>query len=235
MDKKQRGEPNRVEAPVVEQVGDTWRDSVERHPAYAQISAARIGIGGPGLRLYGSDFQHRNCVRVVIQHSELSRSTSHDRHFTTGRIPIVEVFLSEAQWATFVSTLNVGDGTPCTLRLTEQDGYAPEIGAPTVTRTAQFAAEIKRTLSTAVEQLRAMAVAAKTEKQRHALDVLAGGIEANAAWIAGQFDKHAEETVEKAKIEIHAYATGVLQRAGLAALAGGAAPKLLEGADDGRE
>ena len=52
-------------------------------------------------------------------------------------------------------------------------------------------------------------------------------------FVIKQFDKHAETTVEKATMEVNAYVTQNLQRAGLQALTGGDVPfQLTTGEDD---
>ena len=55
---------------------------------------------------------------------------------------IIEVAMSEAQWATFVSSLNQGSGVQCTLDYSMQDGSIPAIAAPKDRRT-QFSQELQ--------------------------------------------------------------------------------------------
>ena len=57
----------------------------------------------------------------------------------------------------------------------------------------------------------------------------------NLPYVAEQLGKHMEETVEKAKAEIHGYMTGVVQRAGLDALTNGVTPLQIEYKDDERD
>lgn len=99
----------RVEQPVVTDKGD---EEIITHPAFAQISASRVS---GGTYLYGSDFQHHNYVTISIKLSESHQRKGSGRDWAFGREEILEVALSEAQWATFVSTMNVGDGVQCTL------------------------------------------------------------------------------------------------------------------------
>ena len=54
-----------------------------------------------------------------------------------------------------------------------------------------------------------------------------------APFVANQFGEHMEKELERAKVEIHGYATSLFQRAGIAALTDGtAAPIALPGQDD---
>lgn len=85
-------------------------DRAFAHPAYGQIGASRAT---GNTTLYGSDFVHHQYVTIQISRSQLHRDLSHDWEFA--REQLIEVKLSEAQWATFVSSMNSGSGVPCTL------------------------------------------------------------------------------------------------------------------------
>ena len=100
----------RFQQPTAEKVGSNITETVESHPAYAQISASRVS---GQTNLYGSDFSHQNYVTISIHASELHRSLSRDWAFS--RREYIEVAMSESQWAAFVSSMNVGCGIQCTL------------------------------------------------------------------------------------------------------------------------
>ncbi|KKL96942.1 hypothetical protein LCGC14_1839510, partial [marine sediment metagenome] len=101
-------ERNESQEPTIEVTkDDPINDTVERHPAYAQIGAMRVS-GSHGAYLYGSDFRHQHYIMIQIHDSVLHRSLSGDRAHSGKRL--IEVALSEAQWATFVSSLNQGSG-----------------------------------------------------------------------------------------------------------------------------
>lgn len=204
-----------------------YDDEKVEHPAFAQIRANR-GFGGESA-LYGSDFVHRNVVTIEIHESMLSRGLSSDRHHE-GRL-LVKVELSEAQWATFVSSLNCGSGVPCTLRARETDYIVPDLPPPR-DRVAQFAGE---TMASAREQVAGVAamidkvekMGLPQKKTKEIVDALRSAkrlAEDNLPFIAKQFGEYMEETVERAKVEINAYALSTLHRAGVAALAADALP-----------
>jgi hypothetical protein len=197
----------------------------ESHPAYAVMGASRV-TSTPGAILFGSDFRHQSYIVVRIAGATLTRDLSHDWVHSSGRHTYIEVALSEAQWATFLSTLNVGDGVPATVQW--RDGPVSAI-APMEDRRAQFNEEIDARLADTLATLREALDAAPTKAQKAKIAKAIQEIEANLPWVAQQFDKHAEETVERMKIEVSAYITGAINRAGLKAL--GAAPllELVEG------
>ncbi len=193
---------------------------VSSHPAFGQISVVRTS----GQRtLYGSDFQHNSYVTIKITESELRRDISRDWHFQRGEI--VEVCLSEAQWATFVSSFSVGSGVPCTIRA--RDGkYVPEF--PLRDSGQLYRAEADQKLMDSVNAIKrsitdveANAIGLSKAKVASITDSLKKTLqelEKNLPFVAAQFSEHMEERVEKAKVEVEAYMTNAVVRAGLEAL-----------------
>lgn len=209
-----------TQVPEIERTpDDPIHGSVERHPAYGLIEAHRW-TGGSAF-LYGSDFRHESGVSIAIKRSELCRGLSRD--YAAERDVLIEVHLSEAQWATFVSTLNSGIGTQCTLR------WLPDEDLPGIERVTerkkQFAEEMGEHLGRLKEiaaRLKAMEESGKFSK-REIRDVRISleNFEPNVGFVAEQFREHVEEVTEHAKIEVSAYVAGAIQKAGLAALKGG--------------
>lgn len=234
-----RTKPRPVEVPVTKTVryaGDKLERTETTHPAFGQIAASRVTSGG-GAVLYASDFKHGGFMSISISRSTLMRDLSRDWHYAHDEL--IRVELTEAQWATFVSTPNSGQGVPCTI---DRIAYQPEIPLlpPPVDRHSQFAAEVRTDIDRSLARLDALLarldevkVGAKVKEElinevRLARQDIASGI----PFVAKSFDEHVEQTVEKAKIEVHAYVSGAVQRAGLAAIAAGHAPPLLFGGDE---
>lgn len=189
------------------------------HPAFAQIGASRVS---GGAYLYDSDFQHQHYITITISTSELHRSLSRDWHF--GGKELIEVALSEAQWATFVSSMNQGSGVPCTLQHL-QGVSTPGLPAP-VSQTDKFSRELKSTMTKAMDDLaKALDSLGGPLSKKQATEVQAMirdarmQIMANMPYVAECFEEHLETTIEKAKIEVNAYATASIQRAGLQSIA----------------
>lgn len=220
-----------VEKPGVH--GGKLDDLAYTHDAFGQISASRVS--GSGV-LYGSDFVHQHFVTISIHRSELHRDLSHDWHFP--REELIEVCLTEAQWATFVSSMNNGSGVPCTLWRVAGKSM-PDLPVRKIANVAK--AELHRTLERA-ESLIDTAIQSvegemkglsqvKRERITATLVQLKRDVGDSLPYMAKSFEKHMETTVEKAKIEVGAYMTSAVQRAGLAALGASAQP-LLMGGDD---
>lgn len=202
------------------------------HPAYGQIGASRVS----GARnLYGSDFSHQHYISVHISRSCFERGLSTDWHHAKDEI--VRVDLSEAQWATFVSAMNVGSGTPCTISRIGREGV-PEI--PSRQQAAHFKNEAREKVARNIDRLKALrakvldaASSLAKAKQADLLAEIDGAIQdlgQNLPFVADCFDEHVEATIEKAKVEVHGYIQGVLTRAGIQALSSESRdPLLIEG------
>ncbi len=195
--------------------------TVSEHPAYGQISAHRI----QGTQvLYGSDFLHHNCVRINISRSTLRRDLSHDWYYPHEEL--IEVDLSEAQWATFVSAMNQGSGPCCTIRHIDRKSV-PELPDPK-SRVDQFNKEVGEKLGGCLSEISDTLThldelglpKGKAKAIREHLEHIQSELTCNLDFAAESFSKHAEETVEKAKTEVHGWMTNAIQRAGIAALQG---------------
>jgi hypothetical protein len=213
--------------PVVTGRRDAHTDSEETHPAYALIGCSRVNSNGQNL--YGSDFRHRDFMTITIRRSSRMRSVNHDYH--SGGHELIEVALSEAQWATFVSTPNSGMGVPCTLQFVakqagdEPTGWVPGI-ASKVDRKVEARGEMSKLMETsrahvrnAAEAIQKSSLSAKAKEAIIAeLNMATRDVGTSIDWVAKCFDEHMERTVEKAKTEVAAYVTATVVRAGLQAL-----------------
>lgn len=196
-------------------------DSIETHPAYAQIGASRVS--GHAF-LYGSDFSHQNYVTISIHRSKLHRGLSND--WAHPQEELIEVALSEAQWAAFVSSPNQGSGVQCTLQhhggkmipqipelKNRQDQFYQEMLA-TVDKALKAVAEARDTVETSKLSGKAK------DELKSKLDYAEMNISSNIKFVAEQFGEHVEAVTEHAKVEVNAYITAAIMRSGIAALKG---------------
>ena len=224
--------------PTVTPCVSSIADARETHPAYAMIGASRVSAN-PGNFLAGSDFRHGHYVIIRISEGEIVRDGALDHAFGDTR-RYIEVALSEAQWATFVSTLNMGCGTPCTLQW--RDGVAiPEIDrSDDAKRTDRFKDEladrlglVETALTTLEQQIKKSPLSEVKRKELiSTLTTARNNLTPNLGWVAKIFGEHVEETIEKAKIEVTAYMSSVLARAGLKSLGAEAPISMLDGRKD---
>lgn len=82
------------------------------HPSYGQVLFHRVT--GGDTKLYGSSVRCPTTIRLTICRS----SVKHDlgRDWLYGTDELIEVELSPAQFAELLTTMNVGQGVPCTIR-----------------------------------------------------------------------------------------------------------------------
>lgn len=201
--------------PEIERKKDIVSESVERHPAYAQIGASRVSGNSC---LYGSDFRHHHYITISIHASALNRGLNRDWPFA--REEYIEVALSEAQWATFVSAMNIGQGVQCTL--TRRNGaLIPPIAEP-----PQRRQQFKQEMAGHMKDIRQAAARLKglIEKgggkaaMREEIDKLMRELGPNLEFVASQFSEHVENTAEAGKAEVAAFLINAITRAGLESL-----------------
>jgi hypothetical protein len=203
-------------------------ETITTHPAFAQIRASRVS---GGAFLYGSEFQHQHFITVQICRSQLRRDPSRDWHFA--RDELIDVSMSEAQWATFISTLNTGGGTPCTLTHINCEGVPQIPYAPP--RREQFQKELRETLSlveSSLTELRgkidALSVSEKKKKElMESVECAERNLAPNLTFVANQFGEHMESVTSHAKAEIEGYMQAFVARAGLKALSQQESPILI--------
>lgn len=198
-------------------------DTISTHPAYGQITLHKIN--GSSV-LYGSDFVHHQCVRITIHRSELNRSLSQDWHHQ--RDTLIEVDLSEAQWANYVSSFNLGSGVPCTLRYVANDEVPIKPYLPDPDLRREYSVEVAKRLDDAAlslyklkEKIKAETIKLPKKVQAELLEPIERAItqiKSNVPFVKESFDKHVEDSIEKAKVEVNAYATNIIMRAGLEAI-----------------
>lgn len=189
------------------------------HPAFAQIGASRVQ---GSVNLYGTELHHQHFMTVTIRRSTLRRAHSgeqptvlpKERHRST---PLL-------QRATFISTPNSGFGVACTIQNIERKSV-PQLPPPTKTQSERFEKDINEHLEKALEGLARLEKdlegplsKTKVAELKNRAMILRTHLQSNTAFVGTRFVEHMEDVVEKAKIEVSAYATAAVQRAGLASL-----------------
>lgn len=191
------------------------------HPCFGLIGASRVS--GSAI-LHGSEFVHNNYVTISIHTSSLNRKITHD--FDYAEKELIQIAVSEAQWATFVSSLNVGMGVPCTIQRREGQ-VVPGLPFPRSQET-EFHKDTETALKEAVQYLDKIKELIDgndmklNKRQRELLSAplhLAHmRLTSSLGFISEQFVKHTKKYMEKAKSEVSAWAQNLLMRAGLSAL-----------------
>lgn len=210
----------KIEHPTVKRVETEFSKEIWTHPAYAQISVSRVS---GETHLYGSDFNHQHYVSISIKSSCLHRTLSRDWPLATSQ-EYISIDMSEAQWAEFVSSFNVGSGVQCTL--VSFKGEKISSLPPPESKEEKFKNEARETLTDALKALTGLSESIKTTKlsQKQQIDLLEQvdtvrrELLDTLPYVLDSFNEYMETTVQKAKVEINSHATHAIVKAGVEAL-----------------
>jgi len=148
--------PREIVPPTINEYGD------EVHPAWGLIGASRVSSSPPGASLFDSDLRHQHYVTVRIKAAKRRRDLHRD--WIGGGKEYIEIAMSEAQWASFVSSMNTGDGVPCTVEHINREDVP---GFPSESRLGETMNEVRGAAKEAIEKVSA-AFAAYQEKKNAA-------------------------------------------------------------------
>lgn len=189
------------------------KETVVNHPAFGKLQISRIN-GSIGT-LVGSPIQHNHFIALRICESELVRSLHHDRYHAGKQI--VEIFLSPAQWAEAISSLNT-EGVECTINHRMDVGQieAPPQDNPREQIRQEFKDDMKKVVETfaaQVVQIRELLELkkgkplniAERETINKALSSVEMELRSNIPFTHTMFDEAMEKTVLHAKGEILAF------------------------------
>lgn len=217
-------------------------DEFEReHPSYGILHIARTSGGGSAIRLFGSPLAtHYGTIRLTISKGKWIHGLHHDRYFGMNK-DFIEIEMSAAQFADAITSLNMGSGTPCTIRY---------VGGQRVENPPDHATEAEhirdnfegsldkykekaRTYRKRIEELTGKLSTKAREEIRIALDVMEQQLASNVPFVVKQFQEATTRITTAAKAEVDAFVTGVVRAAGLQSIAEGRLPSLLPSADKG--
>ena len=211
-------------------------DEFEReHESYGILHISRTSGGSGAIRLFGSPLAtHYGTIRLTISKGKWIHGLHHDRYYGMSK-DFIEVEMSAAQFADAITSLNMGSGTPCTIRYvggarvpdppdhpTEaehiRDNFENSVGKYTAK-----AHEYRKVIDKLTSKLPAKA----KEQIRVALDVIEDQLASNVPFVVKQFQEATTRITTAAKAEVDAFVTGVVRAAGLQSIAEGRLPPLL--------
>lgn len=184
----------------------------ETHPAFGMIGASRVS--GNGTVLFDSDVEHQHFVRLRIGRATRRRELHRD-WIHSERTDLIEVDLSEAQWASMISSMNTS-GVPCTIRRTEKDGAMPLLDFES--RLDLSHREVRSKADDAIKEVkeaRDAYEAHKTAANRRRLHYAIENLPANFEFAAKSLTEHAETVVQKTRADIEAFVINKAHQVGL--------------------
>lgn len=217
---------NQIVAPTVDERGE------ERHPAWVLIGASRVS-STPGAVLFDSDILHQHYVVVRISRAARERNLSQD--WKRSRQRILEISMSDAQWASFVSSMNVGEGVPATLTW-DSTLKEPDVpGMPFEPRLAVSMAEVHQAAQIAqreVEEAFEVYRAKPTKDNLRMLEARISNMTPNIDFAAKSLGEHAENVVQRARADIESFVVQKAEQLGLEPGDIGGLPALTQGEED---
>lgn len=218
-------------------------DEFEReHPSYGILHINRTTSTG-AVRLFGSPLAtHYGTIRLTVSKGKWIHGLHHDRYFGMNK-DFIEIEMSAAQFADAITSLNIGSGTPCTIRYV--DGKRVENPPDHATEAEHIRdnfedslgkyAEKAHTYRKKIEELTSKLSAKAKDEIRIALDVMEQQLTSNVPFVVKQFQEATTRVTTAAKAEVEAFVTGVVRAAGLASIAEGRLPSLLPGGDPNKD
>jgi hypothetical protein len=216
-------------------------DEFEReHPSYGLVRISRMSGGTGQMRLFGSPLAtHYGTIRLTIGSAKWIHGLGRDRYFGSIRGEHIEIEMSAAQFADMITSLNLGDGTPCTIRYV--NGARVE-NPPDLPTEAEYIRDNfensldkykakSRSYRKKIEELAQKLSAKAREEIRVALDVMEDQLSANVPFVVKQFQEAATKVTTAAKAEVEAFVSHAIRSAGLSAIADGRLPSLLPSGD----
>lgn len=199
-------------------------ENKEKHESYGMIGFSR-SYGGERY-LFGSSIPHNNVITLTIREGEKDRSLNKDWYH--GRRRLIEVEMSQSQFAELITSFGHGDGVPCTIR--EVMGERKE-ECPFNNKRMEFENEVKEHIeeihADTEKLLKEVAYLfnekktlnkADKEKVTDLLNKINREIKSNTPFIMSQFNEQMDKTVKEAKGEVEAFTQNKMHSLALEAL-----------------
>lgn len=185
----------------------------EKHPSYGTIEIQRIN-NSREVALFGSSVKHYNAIRLKLRRADVMRDLSAD--WTAEKETIAIVDMSFAQFTDMITSINVGTGTPVTIRYLKDEG---EIDSPNfISKGDKFVKEFKDNLKSATNETTQLINSLETlfEEKNHltkadrqkvleSLSKIERNLVNNNDYVYSQFEKQMEKSVDEAKKEVESF------------------------------
>lgn len=226
---------NNTEDWLVEKGGSLEGWTEQSHPAFGVIGVSRVS---GTTSLFDSDVKHGHFIEITISEAKKIR-TGFTRESVHDGKRLCQVRMSFAQFAQFITTQNVGSGTPCTLHYVQGDEDQPYVskwgGRPDPPDPKPFLDKfhavgkerVQRILSnidSATEGLKRLfegvdkPTKANLKAASDAMTSARQDVQANLPYLMECLDEEMEHKLANAVTEFESYVAGSLQEKGLVVL-----------------
>lgn len=197
------------------------------HPSFGMVALNRTSSSG-GRYLFGSPItDHFHTIRLSISTGYALEGLMGEQRFRASR-QIVEVELSAAQFAELITTMNVGDGVPCTILRLQNVGVEEPPRPQSQTERAHVGFEERmrdfgKTLRVLVREVHDATDPTTTkgltqrarDRIRRSVEQVVTETETNIPYFLRMFQEAAEKVSSVAKAEADAWLTHAVRAAGL--------------------
>lgn len=191
------------------------------HPSYAVVKINRCS---GQVELFDSSFTHQHFISLSISPATKHTDGSHDFIFGSNK-DLIEVWMSETQFARAITSMNMGSGSPCTLnRFDGKNVDAPEREDLLNTHTEMVKTKLTEVMD-AQSSLGNQIVEWREAGHRPTLKemdwlasrmhLISSNFASNMAFYAGCFQEHMEAVVDEAKTELETHMLASADKLGL--------------------
>lgn len=206
-------------------------DVRERHESFGLVGVSRLSYGPGENNMFGSHMdRHPTTFRFTVQRATRQHSNlAYDRYHSDGeaaRTQLLEFEVTATQFVDLLTSLNQGEGVPCTIRRVlgeTMDDVPPDHKTERQLIRERFADEMRdvaksvRPLTDSIEAtLRKRSIGKGDREQiRSDLTQIVRVLSDHAPWVMRQFSESTDRLEIAGKAEVEAYAESVIRAAGL--------------------
>jgi len=201
----------------------THEEKIYKHESYALIGFSRQS-SNINHSLFGSSIKHSNTISLKIKRAEKRRDLNRDWYHANEQL--IEVEMSQTQFAEAITSMNIGDGQPCTLRYI---GINKMEDPPDESKRLEFEKEFDKkaklvgeNAQTLAADLRMHLINKGTRKELKEISVRLNNIvmqlQQNMPFIQSSFNEAMDKTVTEAKGEVEAFVQNRITSLGIEGL-----------------
>lgn len=197
-------------------------EEVKEHPSFGMVGISRRSSSGANP-LFGSNIQHQHTITLTIKQAENNRHLNRDWFHAKGQL--IEIEMSGSQFSELITSFNMGDGVPCTIRQIGGKSLPdPPYENPIDIFQKEFASklnnlgvEFKSMVEDCMTMLKEKSTINKGDRDfiANSISRLMQEIQSNVPFIAQQFNESMEKTVSQAKTEIETFVTNKMMSIGI--------------------
>ena len=198
----------------------------EKHPSFGMIGFSRVSNTSRRNLLFGSPLD-RHHETIVMRVKTAERNHHFNRDWFRGCQQLIEVEMSPMQFAQLLTTMNFGDGVPCTIRYTADNGMIGPVPDDYIPEQVMILEDVKRkaddlvgSMSERRRQLKNLLSKKninKSDREEIARlsESLFRWLEEHIPFAFKSFEESAEKVVTAAKAQVEEFTFAVLVKAGM--------------------